>query len=667
MNNSKTNLSLSDSESSVDRESSNQSKIRIFLVDDQKTILQILSDFLEFEPDLELSGSNQDSQTALQQIEKYHPDIAIIDMEMPEINGLAMTQIIQQRFPDIKVLILSNHDGTDYIQKALKAGAKGYLLKNSSREEFVSAIRFIQKGYLLLGPRFHEKLLKSEELTSPSLNDGKVQGMGAKPAKQKFNRGVKWIAWSAILVVASAGIGFVYSLTLNRPSRAVEVRQVTVEKDTVEDLINVSGTVELGGQQILKSPVDGGIVEKVLVGIDEPVESGQKLIILKAPERQTALAQQQLEIQKQELTLERSRQKTLEASQQLTAARQELQALVAEEVEIGKQKLQLARNREKVLESTDKLNNAQRELSELKLLLNQGVISENDLQQQEDRVLTAQSELQDAKLAVETTALELDSLQSQRQSREQELLNQILTAQAQLHEARLDANTNARELERMRLEGKKIEQEIQQNLLVSTFKARVLDIQTKVGDVIELGDALLTLGNPSQELVKVQLSPLDAVRVKANQTARISIIGPQAESFTGQVQSVSKVATTSDNSDKDEGDEDSARPMVTAMVKLDKPSQTMIPGSKVDVEIIVAARQNVVVLNRNFIQGSGSEAFVWVRDAQGKAQKRRVILGLEGLTTIEVVSGLHPGDRVIVPQAESSLQPGTPVTVSGRE
>ena len=108
MNNSKTNLSLSDSESAVEGKSLNQSKIRIFLVDDQKTILQILSDFLEFEPDLELIGSNQDSPTALQQIAKLHPDIAIIDMEMPGLDGLAVTQMIQQQFPATKILILSS-------------------------------------------------------------------------------------------------------------------------------------------------------------------------------------------------------------------------------------------------------------------------------------------------------------------------------------------------------------------------------------------------------------------------------------------------------------------------------------------------------------------------------------------------------------------------------
>lgn len=707
-NNSKTNLSLSDSESLIDREPSNQSKIRIFLVDDQKTILQMLSHFLESEPDLEVIGSSQDSQTALQQIEKLHPELAIIDIEMPGLDGLAMTRIIQQRFAATKVLILSSYERTAYIQKALEAGAKGYLLKNTPREELVDAIRFIHKGYLQLGPGLYEKL-ESEQLTSeselipdfvlaqdlsaqpskinlrhevcgrlkskisqsldnyrffsiPFLNADRVERMGAK---QKFNSGVKWIAWSAALAIVSTSGWLVYSLILNRSSGPVSVRLVAVEKDTVEDLINEIGIVELGGQQTLKSPVDGGIVARVLVESGDRVESGQNMVILRDPERQTALAQQQLEIQKQELTLERSRQKALEASQQLTAAQQELQALAAEEAEIRKQELQLARNREKVLESTDKLNAARRELQELKVLLEKGFIPENEFQEQEDQVLTVQSQLQDAKLAVETTALELQRLQSQGQSRQQELSNQILTAQAQLQDARLEVNTNTRELQRMRLEGKKIEQEIQKNLVRATFKGRVLDIKIKVGDVVELGDALLTLGDPSQELVKLQLSPLDAVRVRVNQTARINIIGPQAESFTGRVQSVSKVATTSENSDLKKG-EDSGQATVTATVKLDRPSQVLIPGSKVDVEIVVAARQNVVALGRDVIQGSRSEAFVWVRDAQGKAQKRPVTLGLEGLTTVEVTSsGLLPGDRVIVPQAESPLKLGIPVIPQG--
>ncbi|MDJ0903112.1 MAG: HlyD family efflux transporter periplasmic adaptor subunit [Xenococcus sp. MO_188.B8] len=467
--------------------------------------------------------------------------------------------------------------------------------------------------------------------------------------------------------MTNSSIWFVGSWTLNRTSKPVEVRLVSVKEGTVEDTINVSGTIELGGQQIIKSPVDGGIVEQVLVGVGDQVESGQKLIMLRDFERQTVLAQQDLEIQAKKLTLERSRMKTLEASRQLTITQNELQALVAEETEITKAELQLARNREKVFELTNKLKAAQSQLSELKALLKKGFIPENEVQQQENIILTSESELKDATLAVETTALEIQSLQRQKQKRRQELLNQILGAQDQLQEARIEVSINTHELERMMLERKKIEQEIQKNYFRATFDARVLNIEIKKGDVVELGDALLTLGDPSQEIVKVKLSPLDAIRVRVNQNARISIIGPQAESFTGRIQSVSKMATTSYSFNKDDKGENSSKAKVTATVKLDQPSQTMIPGSMVDVEIIVAARQKVVVLNKDFIQGPRSDAFVWVRDAQGKAQKQSLTLGLENLTSIEVSSGLSPGDQVIVSQAESPLKPGTPTIVDRDE
>ena len=139
-----------------------------------------------------------------------------------------------------------------------------------------------------------------------------------------------------------------------------------MKKDTVENLINESGIVELANQQTLKSPIDGGgIVERVLVQVGERVESGQILVMLRDPEQQTALAQQQLEIQKQELQLERNREKTIEASRKLTVARQEVEGLSVKQIEIQKQELQLKRNGEKVIEYTKKLNAAQEELQEL--------------------------------------------------------------------------------------------------------------------------------------------------------------------------------------------------------------------------------------------------------------------------------------------------------------
>ena len=525
-------------------------------------------------------------------------------------------------------------------------------------------VKLVNDNYIKTIPGRKSDMLDCQwiqELHSYGLLTSSFRPVSLKTVEKSQNKGLMWIAWSAALLLVSAGSLLVYSWTLNRPLDPVAVKLVNVKKDTVEDKINESGTVELGNQQTLKSPADG-TVEQVLVRVGQKVESGQTLVILQDPQRQTALANQQLEIQKQELKLDRSRQKVLESSQELKMAEAELEKLVTEELEIQKLELQLARNQEKVSEYNEQLQGIEREFEELEILLERGFIPENELEQKKNQVLQIQSQLRDAELAVNTTELELQRLQMALTKKQQSLSNQVIKARSQLRDYEVVLSTDLRELERLRLEQAKIEQEIQKSLVKATGEAKVLDIQVQLGDVVKLGDSLLTLGDPSEGLVKIELSPLDAVRLQVNQMARVRPIGANNQTFTGKVKNISKLAVSPS---QDDNRKNSGQATVTATVKLDQPNQILIPGSKVDVEIIVAASQNVVVLSRELIQISDSEAFVWVKDAQGKAQKRSITLGLEGLTQVEVTSGLKQGDKVLVPLGDSSLQPGMPLIING--
>jgi hemolysin D len=132
--------------------------IRILLVDDQITVRQIWQSYLEKESGLEIVGSATNGIMALEWIKTLHPDIALVDIEMPGIDGLETTRRIRDRFPSTEVLVLSSHDREDYIRQALDAGAKGYLLKDTPASELIHSIRFIHKGYLHLGPGLFEKL-----------------------------------------------------------------------------------------------------------------------------------------------------------------------------------------------------------------------------------------------------------------------------------------------------------------------------------------------------------------------------------------------------------------------------------------------------------------------------------------------------------------------------
>ncbi len=132
--------------------------IRILIVDDQKFVLELLQSYFEPEKDLEVVGIVDNGQTALESIAELHPDIVLVDIEMPEMNGLMLTQSISQHFSQIKVVVISSHDKESYVREALAAGAQGYLLKSTPAQELIQAIHFVYRGYLQLGPGLLKKI-----------------------------------------------------------------------------------------------------------------------------------------------------------------------------------------------------------------------------------------------------------------------------------------------------------------------------------------------------------------------------------------------------------------------------------------------------------------------------------------------------------------------------
>ena len=123
--------------------------VRILLVDDQNIILQGLQALLESKLDLEIVGTADDGEKAIKQVEILAPDIALVDIEMPRMDGLSATRTICQQFPRTKVLVLSSHTDEEYIAQALKSGAKGYLLKSTLVRDLEQAIWSVHQGSLL--------------------------------------------------------------------------------------------------------------------------------------------------------------------------------------------------------------------------------------------------------------------------------------------------------------------------------------------------------------------------------------------------------------------------------------------------------------------------------------------------------------------------------------
>ncbi len=123
--------------------------IDILLVDDQALLCEVLKTWLDIEQDLQVVGVAHNGEEAIEQVEKLQPDIVLMDIDMPQMNGLSATKIISQRFPQVKVIFLSGHDDDAYSGKSLQAGAKGYLPKNTTAEELVLKIRSVYDDFNL--------------------------------------------------------------------------------------------------------------------------------------------------------------------------------------------------------------------------------------------------------------------------------------------------------------------------------------------------------------------------------------------------------------------------------------------------------------------------------------------------------------------------------------
>jgi DNA-binding NarL/FixJ family response regulator len=132
--------------------------IRLLLADDHALFRQGLAALLSMEDDFEIVGQAAHGQEAIALTEKLQPDVVLMDVQMPICSGVEATGTIHQRHPTIRVLVLSTFEDDDYIQQCLRAGALGYLLKNTPDEQFVTAIRLVYLGYSQLSPTIAPKV-----------------------------------------------------------------------------------------------------------------------------------------------------------------------------------------------------------------------------------------------------------------------------------------------------------------------------------------------------------------------------------------------------------------------------------------------------------------------------------------------------------------------------
>ncbi len=147
------------------------SKIRVLLVDDHAILRQGLRAILESAFDIEVVGEAGEGRDALCLVRELHPDVVLMDISMPGMNGLTATRYIRENYPDVKVIILTQHDNLEYVKPLMDMGASGYVLKQNADVDLINVVRAVYRGQTFVTPELADALararLEGEEYNDP--------------------------------------------------------------------------------------------------------------------------------------------------------------------------------------------------------------------------------------------------------------------------------------------------------------------------------------------------------------------------------------------------------------------------------------------------------------------------------------------------------------------
>lgn len=147
--------------------------IRVLAVDDHSLLREGIATLLAAQPDMKLVGEASNGHEAIEQFRVHKPDVTLMDLQMPEMNGVDAIMAICGEFPRARIIVLTTYTGDVQVLRALKAGARGYLLKNLLRKELLETIRLVHAGHKRIPPEIANEL--AEHATDESLSEREIE------------------------------------------------------------------------------------------------------------------------------------------------------------------------------------------------------------------------------------------------------------------------------------------------------------------------------------------------------------------------------------------------------------------------------------------------------------------------------------------------------------
>ena len=235
--------------------------IQVLVIDDHQVVREGLRRLLGDEEDIQLVGQGANSEEALVQIEMLSPDIVLMDIKMPGVDGISLTKQLKGKYPSCNIIMLTLYD--EYLTQAMEAGARGYLLKDIKREELAQAIRRVYQGEVVVSESIASKL-RNEYETRPDGETGEISGSIFEEVQlvlpppveanqlMRFASHVEDILQSRVLqVVGSWQDGTVITITLDKAMPSVDILS-RLEGIAEVETIGEEPPIEESGSKLLK-------------------------------------------------------------------------------------------------------------------------------------------------------------------------------------------------------------------------------------------------------------------------------------------------------------------------------------------------------------------------------------------------------------------------------
>jgi multidrug efflux pump subunit AcrA (membrane-fusion protein)/DNA-binding NarL/FixJ family response regulator len=301
--------------------------IKVLLVDEQQDIQNYLTSLIEKEADLKVVGIADNGKTAILQVAELHPDVVVMDVDMPEMDGVNATKMIRERFPNTKVLVLSGDHREQDIETSANAGAMGYLQKDASPEEIRDSIRLLDKGYTLLAPK---PISNSKLVQVGNSFDSHLSGIVRKENMPTFLNVIhteellpnttRWAEVGGLFLIASVATVAILSAVLEykvvvkapanvRPAGEIRLVQATLE-GTVKSILvkenqvvnkeDIIATIDDSQLQIKKSQFLGNIQQNQmqLMQMDAQISAIDRQIGAETDRNQRAIASATADLQR---------------------------------------------------------------------------------------------------------------------------------------------------------------------------------------------------------------------------------------------------------------------------------------------------------------------------------------------------------------------------------